>query len=387
MKFPIFRGFLVCTLGITIGFGGMSACSKLQQRSDVQQANQTMQTVVSTKNGSAFSRAMDEISLKRAIFVGEIHTDYSHHTNQLAVIRDLHERGMDFAVGLESFQRPFQPHLDSYINKEIDEKPMLKATEYYARWRYDYRLYRPILEYAREHGIPLVALNAPAELVRHVSLRGWNLGSKERHMQLPNVVKNPDQRYEQRLRRVFSIHPTASDKEFERFMQVQLLWDEYMAESAADYLQKNPGRKIVILAGSGHLRGGSGIPDRLSSRLSLDYAVLLSDQPGEYAAGDADLFIRVEGVELPKAGLLGIRIHEDETGVIVERVDSPRNQSQRHLSENDIILSIAGERIRSIEDVRLALLDRLPGEQIWLELQRNDELGSVITVSTYIELI
>ena len=32
-------------------------------------------------------------------------------------------------------------------------------------------------------------------------------------------------------------------------MQAQLLWDEYMAESAADYLRNNPERSLVILAG------------------------------------------------------------------------------------------------------------------------------------------
>lgn len=386
MKFTVTRYFLVCALGVIIGFGSMSACSKLQHKSGLQKADQMSQTVVSTHDRSAFSRVMDEISLKRAIFIGETHTNYSHHTNQLAVIREFHERGVDFAVGLEFFQRPFQLYLDAYIDKEIDEKPMLKATKYYKRWRYDYRLYRPILAYAREHGIPLVALNAPTELVRHVSLYGWNTDSAEGHMQLPAIEMEPDQRYKQRLRRVFSMHPMAGDKEFVRFMQVQLLWDEYMAESTADYLQKNPERKIIVLAGSGHLRGGSGIPERLSSRLSLDYAVLLSGQPADYVAGDADLIIVADGLELPKAGLLGIHIQEVETGVIVRRVGAARKQGPGHLSVNDRILSIAGERIRSIEDVRLALLDRLPGEQVWLELERNDELGRVSTVSTYIVL-
>jgi C-terminal processing protease CtpA/Prc len=212
-------------------------------------------------------------------------------------------------------------------------------------------------------------------------------GHYEGHMQLPTVVMEPDQRYKQRLRRVFSMHPMAGDKEFVRFTQVQLLWDEYMAESAADYLQKNSERKIIVLAGSGHMRGSSGIPERLSSRLSLDYAVLLSGEPADYVACDADLVIMADGLEFPKAGLLGIHIQEDETGVIVERVDSARKQGPGHLSVDDRIFSIAGELIRSMEDVRLALLDRLPGEQVWLELERNDELGSITTVSTYIELM
>jgi len=39
-----------------------------------------------------------------------------------------------------------------------------------------------------------------------------------------------------------------------------------MAERAADYLQRNPKRRMVVLAGSGHLMYGQGIPKRLLRR-------------------------------------------------------------------------------------------------------------------------
>ena len=43
--------------------------------------------------------------------MGEIHNRPEHHLGQLAVIRALHDHGVDLAVGLEAFQR----HLDGYI--------------------------------------------------------------------------------------------------------------------------------------------------------------------------------------------------------------------------------------------------------------------------------
>ena len=46
---------------------------------------------------------------------------------------------------------------------------MLKQTEYFTRWRFDYRLYRPILRFARDQGLPLVALNVPRELTERVA--------------------------------------------------------------------------------------------------------------------------------------------------------------------------------------------------------------------------
>ena len=38
---------------------------------------------------------------------------------------------------------------------EINEADMLKQTEYYDRWRFDYRLYRPIVQFAKDKGIAL----------------------------------------------------------------------------------------------------------------------------------------------------------------------------------------------------------------------------------------
>ena len=98
------------------------------------------------------------LSKVRVVFVGEGHDRYEHHLNQLDIIRSLHEGKPDLAIGMEFFQWPFQSVLDRYIAGEIDERTFLRETEYYKRWRYDYRLYRPILQYARENRIPYLGI-------------------------------------------------------------------------------------------------------------------------------------------------------------------------------------------------------------------------------------
>jgi uncharacterized iron-regulated protein len=102
-------------------------------------------------------RLLDAVEPKRAISVGETHVRHDHHLNQLAIIRELHERGVDLAVGMEFFQEPFQRYPDQFVAGSIDEKTLLKETEYYERWRFDYRLYRDILTFARDNAIALVA--------------------------------------------------------------------------------------------------------------------------------------------------------------------------------------------------------------------------------------
>ena len=182
----------------------------------------------------------------RVVMVGETHTRYDHHLTQLEIIRRLHELNPNLAIGMEAFQQPFQWALDEYISGAMDEQEMLRATEYYQRWRMDYRLYAPILRYAREHGLPVVALNLPAELTRQVGRHGMDGLSEEARARLPAEIDRTDAAYAQRLREVFAHHPNERGQPFEHFLEVQLLWDEGMAERAADYLEANDGTPVTI---------------------------------------------------------------------------------------------------------------------------------------------
>ena len=102
------------------------------------------------------------------VLIGETHDRFDHHLIQLEIIRGLHAIDLRIAIGMEAFQQRFQRHLDDYVAGKLSEPELLRETEYYRHWGFDFRLYQPILSFAREHGLPLVALNPPAELTRKV---------------------------------------------------------------------------------------------------------------------------------------------------------------------------------------------------------------------------
>eukprot|EP00595_Chromulina_sp_UTEXLB2642_P001088 CAMPEP_0196767274 /NCGR_PEP_ID=MMETSP1095-20130614/38301_1 /TAXON_ID=96789 ORGANISM="Chromulina nebulosa, Strain UTEXLB2642" /NCGR_SAMPLE_ID=MMETSP1095 /ASSEMBLY_ACC=CAM_ASM_000446 /LENGTH=102 /DNA_ID=CAMNT_0042134427 /DNA_START=449 /DNA_END=754 /DNA_ORIENTATION=+ len=57
-----------------------------------------------------------------------------------------------------------------------------------------------------------------------------------------------------------------SKLQIEHLYESQTLWDEYMSESISEFIKSNPAVTVLVIAGSGHINGRVGIPDRVHSR-------------------------------------------------------------------------------------------------------------------------
>jgi len=340
------------------------------------------------RNAPTITNLIPELVNKRVIFVGETHTRYDHHLIQLEIIRQLHALYPDLAIGMEYFQQPYQQPLDDYIHGDLDEREMLRRTEYYDRWRYDYRLYAPILRFAREQGVPLVALNLPAELTQKVSRVGLDDLSDDERAQIPDDIDRSDEAYAQRLKKIFSQHPESQAPNFEKFLTAQLLWDEGMAQTIVDYLTAHPATHMIVLAGSGHLAYGSGIPKRVSRRMPVDSSIVLNNWEDTLDPGLADIVLLPEEQVLPKAGKLGASLDEDKDQGIVRLEaclpDSPC--ANTGLKAGDQILSIDGEAITSMATLRVMMWDKQPGDTITLTIQRKHWFAPVEELTYQITL-
>jgi uncharacterized iron-regulated protein len=320
---------------------------------------------------------VDRLAGKRVVFVGETHDRYEDHLNQLAIIKGLHGLGRDLAIGMEFFQQPFQPVLDDYVAGRISEQDMLRRTEYFERWRFDYRLYSPILRFAREQGIPLIALNIEREITEKVGQGGIAALSDDERARVPAEIDRDDPEYRKRLLAVFEHHPKSESGEFEHFLDVQLLWDEGMAERAARYLAEHPDKTLVVLAGTGHLEYGQGIPQRLLRRAPVESAVVLSGATRELEAGIADFLLYPQRVELPPAGLLGVLLDTGSPGegVGVKGFAPGSGAKEAGVEEGDRIVTVASEPVASYSDVRIALIGGRPGEKVSVQVLRKRLLG------------
>lgn len=329
---------------------------------------------------------MKQIDNAKVVLVGETHTRYDHHLVQLEILKHLYQKSPDLALGVEWFQQPFQKHLDDYIAGDISEKEMLHLTEYFSRWKYNYLLYQPILQYAREHKIPVVALNAPRELIRALAKSEIDDLPEELKSQLPKSYDWSDKDYEKRLRNIFDLHPEYQGN-FENFLRSQLTWDESMAERAVQYLRKNPESRMLVLAGSGHIMYGSGIPNRIKRRIDTDQFSILVSEDFLPASNDiADYLVLSTEQTLPPAGLIGAFL--DTEGKLLKITGFSSNSAVKDagLQQGAVIIGVDDEPVENFAEFKYAIINKKAGDSIELHYLDNAEAGKKDRKSVSIEL-
>lgn len=326
--------------------------------------------VIRLSNMPDLDGIIPKLAEKRVVFVGEGHTSYDHHLNQLEIIRGLYELDPNLAIGMEFFQLPFQGPLDLFIAGELSDTEMLRQTEYYDRWRYDYRLYREIFEFARENRIRIIALNTPKEIASKVGLTGLVSLTEEERAQIPTDIDHSNKEYEKRLKKIFKMHKTKRLPKEEFFIQAQLVWDETMADRAARYLKDNPKHKLVVLAGAGHVAYGDGIPSRVTRRLPVSSAIVMNALYGEIDPKMGDYLLLPQKIKLPPSGKLGVILEPHEGGVKIGSFVKGSAAAEVGIEEGDNIVGVNGMQVGRYSDVKLALWDKMPGDKVSLKVKR-----------------
>ena len=333
----------------------------------------------------SMDRLVAQLATKRVVFVGETHDRYDHHLNQLDIIRRLHQIDRNMTIGVEYFQQPFQPQVDDYIAGRTAEHEFLRATEYYRGWGWDYRLYAPILRFAREQRIPVRALNVPSTLASEVAKVGIAAVSGQQRAYLPKEIVPAGEAYRNRLREAFESHGTAKPGAFDHFVEAQLVWDEGMAESAAAYLNVDRGRRMVILAGSGHVAFVDGIPQRLERRTNATYAIVRSSGNDIEPHMDGYLLLS-DKQDLPAAGILGVSLEEKDGECRIRSLSPGGAGEKAGLHLGDVLAEIEDQTIKRIADMRLALWDKKPGDRVRVGVRRKHRFGGVRVRGFMIEL-
>ncbi len=337
---------------------------------------------------SALSHFFDCASV---LYVGETHASNASHQIQLKILKDYYERfGSNVALGMEMFTRPYQPFLDRWIAGEIDEKKFLEDIRWYREWGYDYALYKDILDFAKEKKIPVIALNAPKDVVDMVRVKGLIDLSEEEKMLLPEI-DTTDFFHRVYLEKVLPAHAKGM-ADIGRFDTIQCLWEEYMAQTITDYLSswEGKGRKFLAFVGNGHIIYDFGIPKRVFRRTSLPYYTIYTTEFKDGKPSAQHLFmpeIPLEPADFvwaiappepeKKRVYLGVRFQKrEDRKLAIEKITRESPAEKAGLMEGDVILSIDGKSLKNAMELIHYLQTKHFGDTCIVEIDRD---GTKIT--------
>jgi uncharacterized iron-regulated protein len=92
------------------------------------------------------------------IFIGEEHESRVSHDAELTILKGLAKRESNLVLALEMFERDVQDILDAYLTRKISEKEFLEQSRPWPNYLEDYR---PLIEFAKRKGMPVIAANIP----------------------------------------------------------------------------------------------------------------------------------------------------------------------------------------------------------------------------------
>lgn len=222
------------------------------------------------------------------VALGEEHKSPAVHEQHLALIEELHALRPNMVIAMEMFERDVQNVLLEYLGGLIDEADFRAKAR---PWPDYVRDYRPVIEFAKQNGLIVLAANAPAKLVKKASVEGLAavLGDKDVARE---VAVTEGEAYDAFVESMAG-HPGVTEDTLRRFWAAQCLRDDTMAETVTDYLtkrRKGDDRPLaVVICGRGHSDYRRGVVQRIEQRMpGLDVRVLSVEAVPDLDAGVYD---------------------------------------------------------------------------------------------------
>lgn len=291
IKWPIFYASVL--IFITLAWGCTLAPTKkllIKNTSESFGAG----TIFSSELGKpvTFEDLLTDLANCQVIYVGEQHTNAAHHIIQLKIIQAVFKNNPHMAVGMEMFDHTYQNVLDLWSQGDLDQQDFLRKTHWYVNWRFDFALYRDILEFIKEHHLRLVGLNIPSHIPPKIREGGIDSLSDEEKAHLPKQIDMDNSAHRDYLKKVFDEHKHHfnSEVEFDDFYAAQSVWEDAMAEKIAQYLND---AVMVVLVGNGHIQFKYGIPNRAFNRTDAPFRTIFLAPVGSEVEEDIADYIWV----------------------------------------------------------------------------------------------
>lgn len=254
------------------------------------------------------------------ILWGEEHSDVVCNGLEAQSLAAFSQQLRPITLAMEFFENDTQEALDAYLSHRINEEEFRKQ----ARQKKAYlTAHRPLIEYCREFGIPVVAANAQMRVTRALRLSGKTFDEFRATTQPADRVLLPPSSellegpYRERFAKAMETHeqptsqpttqsatalgnatsaPTTQPSPAEQVLRsyrAQSLWDDTMARSVATQRDRHPERRVMLIVGSFHIEREGGTQVKLRRLRPADRVLIIvyhgkTDTPLKFDEADRD---------------------------------------------------------------------------------------------------
>ncbi|MGO1693212.1 MAG: ChaN family lipoprotein [Marinobacter sp.] len=251
--------------------------------------------VINASNGAELDiKALAQrLASTDVVVIGEYHGHQASHLLQSQLQAALFRQNPLQVLSMEQFNMDNQAAVDAYLNDKTGETEMIEDSSAWDNYRGSYR---PLIEFARQHGLPVIAANAPATVVRCVGREGAGYLEKlprTGREQLPNRPFMDTPAYREKFTATIArSHHAADDPMGERMnntYKAQLLRDNTMASRILAAREAHPGHQVIHTTGTFHSEEHLGTVALLKQRAPDISVAVISPVAWPAGASEAPL--------------------------------------------------------------------------------------------------
>jgi uncharacterized iron-regulated protein len=215
-----------------------------------------------------FEALVDILGQVDVVALGEEHYHPDSQAFALRLLQALAQRQpRRLALAMEFLERDQQQAVDEYGRESIDATTFQSRIGASAAFM---RSYFPLIDYARQQRLPVLAMNVPRHIARQVAREGLpytlqHLSPQERNY-LPATLSPVSPTYRTYFLDAVASHHPLQGEQAERFVQASHLKDDTMTEVLAQFLDQHCEYTVLALAGRFHVDYGTAIPALLRQR-------------------------------------------------------------------------------------------------------------------------
>ncbi len=212
---------------------------------------------------------LGDLASYNVVVFGEFHDSQPIHDAELAVLKGLYrQHGANLALSMEMFERDVQPVMNDYLAGKITEGEFLAASRPWPQYK---TAYKPLVEYAKAHHIPVLTGNIPRRIAAtYAKSKTLDSIADEDKQYLPNVHRAGSAAYREKFAAVMQGMNTMPGgmkippQMVQPMFMAQCLKDDAMAESIIQYRQQYPQAVVYHVVGNFHSAGHLGMAEKMA---------------------------------------------------------------------------------------------------------------------------